>query len=95
LLEDFQRHFDSEEGLMKSTDFPGLQPHAEEHRKLIAQMSGFRDDIGTGVIRRCDALASFVRLWADQHLAGPDAQFARFLDEQEARRAALGFSVVQ
>jgi hemerythrin-like metal-binding protein len=88
LLEDFQRHFDSEEGLMRSNSFPGLKPHVDEHRKLIDQMSGLRDDIGSGVVNRCDALAVFVRLWSEQHMAGPDAHFARFLDEEKARNGA-------
>jgi hemerythrin len=85
LLEAFRYHFDSEESLMRSNTFPGLEPHIEEHRKLIEQMSGLRDDIGSGVISRCDALAVFVRLWSEQHMAGPDTQFARFLDEEKAR----------
>ncbi len=57
-------------------------------------MSGLRDDIGSGVVSRCDALAVFVRLWADQHMAGPDAHFAGFLEEQNARRVASMASVV-
>ena len=85
LLEDFQRHFDSEEGLMRSSNYPGLEPHIEEHGKLIEQMSGLRDDIGSGVISRCDALAVFVRLWAEQHLAGADSDFARFLTGEKTR----------
>ena len=31
LIEAFQVHFDSEEGLMQSNRFPGLAPHADEH----------------------------------------------------------------
>jgi hemerythrin len=85
LLEDFQRHFESEEGLMRFSNFPGLEPHMEDHRKLIEQMSGLRDDIGSGVISRCDALALFVRLWAEQHVSGPDASFARFLAGKKTR----------
>ncbi len=88
LLEDFQRHFNSEEALMRSSDFPGLVPHIEEHRKLTEQMSGLRDDIGSGVISRCDALAVFVRLWVEQHVAGLDASFVNFLDEKKARCGA-------
>ena len=88
LLEDFQRHFDSEESLMRSNNFPGLEPHIEEHRKLIEQMSGLRDDIGSGVISRYDALAVFVRLWVEQHVAGLDTDFARFLGEKKARCGA-------
>jgi hemerythrin-like metal-binding protein len=85
LLEDFQRHFDSEEDLMRSNNFPGLEPHIEEHRKLTEQMDGLRDDIGSGVISRCDALAVFVRLWVEQHVTGPDTDFARFLAGEKSR----------
>jgi hemerythrin-like metal-binding protein len=85
LLEDFQRHFDSEESLMRSNNFPGLEPHLEEHRKLIEQMCGLRDDIGSGVVSRCDALAVFVRLWTEQHVAGPDTAFAHFLAGKKVR----------
>ena len=91
LLEDFQRHFDSEEGLMRSSNFPGLEPHLDEHRKLIEQMSGLRDDIGSGVISRCDALAVFVRLWVEQHVAGPDAHFASFLAGEKSRGEPTSF----
>ena len=95
LLEDFQRHFDSEEGLMRSNHFPGLEPHIEEHRKLIEQMSGLRDDIGSGVISRCDALAVFVGLWVEQHVAGPDTSFVNFLGEKKARCGASLVLTVQ
>jgi hemerythrin-like metal-binding protein len=94
LLEEFKRHFNYEEGLMRSTSFAGRRPHIKDHRKLLRQMSGLRDDIGSGVVSRCDALAVFVQLWADQHMAGPDANFARFLEEQNARRVASMVSVV-
>jgi hemerythrin len=95
LLEDFQSHFESEECLMRSNNFPGLEPHIEEHRKLTEQMNGLRDDIGSGVISRCDALAVFVRLWVEQHLAGPDTSFVNFLDEQKARCGASLIPTVQ
>ena len=75
----FQSHFASEESLMRSNNFPGLQLHAKEHRKLIGQISGFRDDIGLGNTSRCDALALIVRLWTEQHRVGPDTDFSHFL----------------
>src|ERR671927_458797 len=47
LLEAFKSHFDSEEGLMREAGFPGLESHAEEHRKLACDMAGLRDDLGS------------------------------------------------
>ena len=84
LMETFQVHFDSEEGLMQSSRFPGLTLHADEHRKLIAQMTGLRDGLGSGDVKVCNALALFVRLWTEQHIAGPDRTFAQFLGDGKA-----------
>jgi hemerythrin-like metal-binding protein len=81
LMERFQLHFDAEESLMQSSGFPGLKQHAEEHRKLIGQMSVLRDDLGSGWVKLCGALGLFVRLWTEQHITGPDASFAHFLRE--------------
>jgi len=85
LLKSFQRHFDSEEELMRASSFPGLKQHSDEHLKLIAQMSGLRDDLYSGVINRCSALALFVGCWTEQHMAGPDMHFANFLKRGEDR----------
>jgi hemerythrin len=42
LIETFRVHLGSEEGLMQSSSFPGLAPHADEHRKLIAGITPAR-----------------------------------------------------
>ena len=84
LIEAFQAHFVSEEGLMQSNGFPGLTLHADEHRKLIAQMTALRDGLGSGDVKLCDALALFVRLWTEQHIAGLDKTFAQFLTDGKA-----------
>jgi hemerythrin-like metal-binding protein len=84
LIEAFRVHFGSEERLMQSSSFPELTPHADEHRKLIAQMTGLRDGLGSGDVMLCDALSLFVRLWTEQHIAGPDRAFAQFLGDGEA-----------
>ena len=84
LIDGFQSHIDAEEGLMRSNNFPGTEAHVAEHRKLIAQMIGLRDALGSGGVKLCDALALFVRLWTEQHIQGPDANFAQFLLDGKA-----------
>ncbi|MCX6628691.1 MAG: hemerythrin family protein [Candidatus Solibacter sp.] len=86
LIEGFQKHFDSEESLMRTNSFPGLELHIDEHRKLLGQMSGLRDDLSSGVVNRCYALAQFVRLWTEHHMTGADTNFARFLHHGKARQ---------
>jgi hemerythrin-like metal-binding protein len=79
LIASFRDHCASEERLMRASGFPGLASHAEEHARLIAQMTGLRDDLSAGAIGLCHAVGQFVRLWTEMHIAGPDAQFAGFL----------------
>src|SRR5947207_390542 len=82
LIVSFKRHFNSEEALMQLNAFPGLEVHTDEHRDLIGQISGLRDDLGSGVVKLCDAILGFMRLWTEQHIAGPDRNFAQFLGER-------------
>ena len=88
LMEGFQDHFVAEENLMRSCGFPWWEPHIDEHRKLIGQMRELRDALGSGGVNLCDALALFVRMWAEQHIKGPDASLAKFLHEGNAGRGA-------
>ena len=92
LIQGFQRHFQSEEGLMRVNGFPGLERHSAEHRKLISQIGGLRDDLESGVVKLCETLASFVRIWTEQHITGPDACFAQFLQEKDTGREARLFT---
>jgi hemerythrin len=64
---------------MRSNSFPGLRPHADEHRKLIEQMTALRDCVGAGDVQICNALVLFVRVWTEQHIEGLDRSFAQFL----------------
>jgi hemerythrin-like metal-binding protein len=95
LAEAFQAHFVSEEGLMQSSSFPGLTPHAVEHRRLIAQMTELRNGLGSGDVHICNALVLFVRLWTEQHIAGPDKAFAQFLGNGKACPGSGLFSIGQ
>ena len=83
LIQAFQRHFQSEEGLMRLNGFPELARHSADHRKLIRQMRNLRRP-GLWHRKLCETLAGFVRLWTEQHITGPDARFAQFLQEKGA-----------
>jgi hemerythrin-like metal-binding protein len=79
LIAAFESHFSSEEGLMRSTGFPGLLPHTDEHRRLIAQIRELHEGLSAGAIHVCEGVTHFTRLWMEQHCAGPDAALAQFL----------------
>lgn len=85
LIDAFQNHFASEEKLMRTSRFPASKPHIAEHRRLIAQMTELRDDLDSGAINRCYALVSFLHRWSEQHMTGPDAGLAHYLDRFRTR----------
>jgi len=95
LIQGFQRHFQSEESLMRVNGFSGLSRHSAEHRKLIRQLSALRDDLDSGVVQLCEALADFVRLWTEKHITGPDARFEQFLQEKATGRLIRPLPVLQ
>ena len=95
LIGAFQDHFESEEELMRSNGFLGWEPHLEEHRKLLGQLSGLRDDLDSGSVNRCFALAHFVRLWSEQHMKGSDSTLAHFLHNGQAGRGTALVSIEQ
>ena len=94
LIQGFQSHFQSEEGLMRVNGFPGLERHSTEHRRLIGQISELRNDLESGVVKLCETLAGFVRLWTEQHITGPDARFEEFLQEKGTGREARPLKVL-
>ena len=94
LIQGFQSHFQFEEGLMRVNGFPGLERHSAEHRKLIGQICELRDDLESGVVKLCETLAGFVRLWTEQHITGPDARFEEFLQEKGTGREARPLKVL-
>ncbi len=82
LIAAVRNHFDSEEGLMRSSGYPAIKAHEEEHRKLIAQMTGLRDDLCAGTVSACHTLVLFVRAWTEQHITGMDRSFQHFLERR-------------
>jgi hemerythrin-like metal-binding protein len=86
LIEGFQRHFDGEESFMKSTGFPGMEAHTEEHQALLSQIRILRDELDSGAIALCQAIPEFVRVWVAGHLEDSDIGFANYLRAREAAR---------
>jgi hemerythrin-like metal-binding protein len=86
LIEGFRNHFVSEEDLMRSSGFPAFEVHADEHRKLLVQISELRNDLASGVVRTCPTLVLFMRVWTEQHITGMDNGFLHFLQNKQARR---------
>jgi hemerythrin len=64
-------HFQSEENLMRETDYPGLESHRAFHAELLAELNAYVAKIA---VRRefPEDLLSFLSLWLSQHIADHD-----------------------
>jgi hemerythrin len=81
-------HFASEEELMETHGYQGLQAHAAEHRRLLGQLDLVRTGLEAGVIKPSGTLALFVEEWIKRHILGPDQAFAEYI-KTEGRGAAV------
>jgi hemerythrin-like metal-binding protein len=77
-----EKHFASEEGLMRSGGYQGAGAHAAEHRRLFGQIRSVTEEFAAGAINPGGALALFVEVWTTQHIERQDNRFIEFLDAQ-------------
>jgi hemerythrin-like metal-binding protein len=79
-----ERHFASEEGLMRANGYQGVGEHAAEHRRLFGQIRSVKEEFASGAINPGGALALFVEVWTTHHIERQDSQFIEFLDARTA-----------
>ncbi|MGD8562082.1 MAG: bacteriohemerythrin [Desulfarculaceae bacterium] len=72
-------HFRTEEGLMKSKDYPELSQHKAEHDKLTAQVGTLREDLKAGKKIVPVKVAGFLKDWLINHIQKTDKKYAPFL----------------
>ena len=77
LVEHTEAHFDSEQVLMRSTAFPAIREHTDEHQRILGQMHRLADKVAGGSIAMARA---FVREqlpdWFELHAATMDSALA-------------------
>ena len=72
-------HFQSEEGLMASVDFPGLKYHAEQHGELLTQLANFADHYHSTNADSLPHAVRFLREWFEFHVDTYDRALVRWL----------------
>ncbi len=79
LQEFIRQHFDTEERFMQKHNFPDLERHKEEHRKLGTQVQELTELRLYGNKISTPELMSFLCNWLRDHLAGTDKEFGDYL----------------
>lgn len=74
-------HFTHEEAIMRSTDYPGLQAHVEQHNTLLAKLDNASELIANYSLNMAN-LESFLAAWLIKHMETLDASLVNHLQQQ-------------
>ncbi|MGD0496991.1 MAG: hemerythrin family protein [Bryobacteraceae bacterium] len=75
-----EKHFASEEALMRSSGYDGVSDHATEHKRLLGQLQSVREEFASGAIHASGMLTLFVEVWTNQHIERHDNRFIGYLN---------------
>jgi hemerythrin len=78
-------HFLSEQLVMRLHNYPGYEPHLEEHTKLMKKVRDIRNSIVRGDQKLSQELVEGLREWLLTHIATKDVAFGEFLKSKEGR----------
>jgi hemerythrin len=85
LLSYTRYHFSFEEKLMVVAAYPDLAAHQRKHQAMVAQVSGYAQQVAEGRALVSIKLLDFLKQWLSQHIQETDRQFGEF---EVARKAA-------
>ncbi|MFQ5643880.1 MAG: bacteriohemerythrin [Thiogranum sp.] len=85
LVDYTKTHFGFEEGMMEQYDYPDLEPHKAQHRKMIAKVEEVLAEYEQDHDRAMFQAVTFLKDWLINHINGTDKQYSSFLIEKGAR----------
>ncbi len=75
-------HFDFEEKLMSSADFPHFDEHQRMHQEFVRWVEDFRDDfIAYGKKALGEPVLAFLKDWLKQHIFEEDQRYRPFVEK--------------
>jgi hemerythrin-like metal-binding protein len=81
LIEYTHTHFTSEEEVLETTKYPGLDDHKVKHRELLKQVEEYADRFDRGEITLNLYLLNFLRDWLTNHIMKVDHEYGPWLNE--------------
>ncbi|WP_143009846.1 bacteriohemerythrin [Propionivibrio dicarboxylicus] len=76
------RHFGYEEGEMRKHRYPQSDAHKEAHRKLVEEVSAFKEKFDSGKAAISIELMAFIRDWLLNHILKVDKELAAYLSKR-------------
>ena len=79
LLQYTEKHFASEEEVMRNAGYPQLLPQIEQHRRFTSKIKDVSAKYRAGSIGLTIELLDFLSDWLKKHIVGMDKQYSQFL----------------
>ena len=76
-------HFLSEQLVMRLHNYPGYEPHLQEHTRLMKKVREIRENIFRGERAPSLQLIQELREWLISHIAAEDVAFGEFLRKEQ------------
>jgi hemerythrin len=76
-------HFLSEQLVMRLHNYPGYEPHLQEHTRLMKKVREIRENIFRGERAPSLQLIHELREWLISHIAAEDVAFGEFLRKEQ------------
>ena len=80
-----QKHFETEEKYMQKMNYPFLEEHKAEHRKLVLEAEAFYLEISLGQ-KNIAELCIFLWKWLENHLKTHDMKYAEFFKNKNKKQ---------
>jgi hemerythrin len=70
-----ESHFQTEERLMQTHRYPGIESHKLEHHMLVKKVTDFQKELRSGSSSVSIEVMNFLRDWLNNHILGTDKQY--------------------
>jgi len=75
-------HFELEESLMESVNYPDMAEHKQEHQRFIGKSIRFELDLHSNDPALPKTMLDFFTDWLSRHIASSDKRLGRFINER-------------
>ncbi|MCK4710348.1 MAG: hemerythrin family protein [Gammaproteobacteria bacterium] len=84
LLSYTQYHFEREELLMRTNNYPDYENHKRQHEKMIKMVRENIDRYHSDPLNTADETLSFLKNWLINHIMGSDREYIPYLKNSDA-----------
>lgn len=75
-------HFQDEEELMKSHEYPWLNSHRAEHEAFVEKVLDYRKQFDAGALTLSTEITKFLKDWLVSHIMGDDRKYGLHMNKR-------------